>query len=111
MKKIKIFLFVLYISGLLPVGLSAQTVKGKLVDENNQPLSYANVILLSLPDSTYVSGTVSAEDGTFSLAATAPNQMVCISYLGYNTGPVRVVFASVCLRTHRHIGRYTYGLR
>lgn len=81
----KIFLFVLYISGLLPVGLSAQTVKGKLVDENNQPLSYANVILLSLPDSTYVSGTVSAEDGTFSLAATAPNQVVCISYLGYNT--------------------------
>lgn len=81
----KIFLIMLFISGLLPVGLSAQTVRGKLVDENNQPLSYANVVLLSLPDSTYVSGTVSAEDGTFSLVATAPNQVVCISYLGYNT--------------------------
>lgn len=85
MKRNKIFLLVLLIGSLLPIGLSAQTVNGKLVDENNQPLPYANVVLLSLPDSAYVCGTISAEDGTFSLAATAQNQVVCISYLGYNT--------------------------
>lgn len=44
-------------------GLSAQTITGKLTDEQNQPLPYANVVILSLPDSAFVNGTVSAEDG------------------------------------------------
>ena len=43
-------------------GLSAQTVSGKLVDEQNQPLPYANVVLLSLPDSAFVNGTISGEN-------------------------------------------------
>ena len=59
-------------------GLSAQTVSGKLVDEQNQPLPYANVVLLSLPDSAFVNGTISGEDGTFTLDATSQNQIVKI---------------------------------
>ena len=65
--------------------IAAQTVSGKLIDENKQPLPYANVVLLSLPDSTFVTGTVTAEDGTFSLNTTTPNQLVRISSIGYNT--------------------------
>lgn len=42
-------------------GLSAQTVSGKLVDEKNEPMPYANVVLLSLPDSAFVSGTISGD--------------------------------------------------
>ena len=61
MRFIKIFLFAL-IGITLPVTLSAQTISGKLIDENSQPLSYANVVLLSLPDSAFVSGTISGED-------------------------------------------------
>ena len=40
---------------LLMTGFSAQaqTISGKLVDEENRPLAYANVVLLSLPDSTF----------------------------------------------------------
>lgn len=83
--KMKTCLFVLIIGAFLPIELSAQVVSGKLVDENNQPLPYANVVLLSLPDSTYMSGTISAEDGTFSLTAMSSNQVLRISYLGYNT--------------------------
>ena len=63
----------------------AQTVSGKLIDDNKQPLPYANVVLLALPDSTFVTGTVTAEDGTFSLNTTTPNQLVRISSIGYNT--------------------------
>ena len=85
MKKRKVFLIMLIVNSLLPIGLFAQAVKGKVVDENNKPLPYANVVLLSLPDSAFVSGTISAEDGTFSLTSTAPSQIVCFSYLGYNT--------------------------
>ena len=67
------------------IGLSAQTVSGKLVDEKNQPLSYANVVLLSLPDSAFVSGTISGEDGFFTMEATSENQIVKISSIGYKT--------------------------
>ena len=51
------------ISTFLSISISAQTVSGKLIDENSQPLPYANVVLLSLPDSTFVTGTISGEDG------------------------------------------------
>lgn len=75
----------LLIGIILPVGLSAQTITGKLIDENSKPLSYANVVLLSLPDSVFVSGTISGEDGSFTLEATSENQIVQISFLGYKT--------------------------
>ena len=84
MRFIKIFLFAL-IGITLPVTLSAQTISGKLIDENSQPLSYANVVLLSLPDSAFVSGTISGEDGSFTLEATSENQIVKISSIGYKT--------------------------
>uniref|UniRef100_UPI0025966556 carboxypeptidase-like regulatory domain-containing protein n=1 Tax=uncultured Bacteroides sp. TaxID=162156 RepID=UPI0025966556 len=84
MKAIKTFLLT-SLMVFLPVILSAQTVSGKLVDEKNQPLSYANVVLLSLPDSAFVSGTISGEDGSFTLEATSKNQIVRISSIGYNT--------------------------
>ena len=57
MKKMKRFLYLL-IGVVLPVSLSAQIVSGRLMDENSQPLPYANVVLLSLPDSVFVSGTI-----------------------------------------------------
>ena len=84
MKIIKAFLFVFTVS-TLPVYVTAQTLYGKLVDENSQPLPYANVVLLSLPDSALVSGTISSENGSFSLEATSENQIVKISSIGYKT--------------------------
>ena len=76
----------LLLCSLTSIGeIAAQTVSGKLIDENKQPLPYANVVLLALPDSTFVTGTVTAEDGTFSLNTTTPNQLVRISSIGYNT--------------------------
>lgn len=75
----------LLIGIILHVGLSAQTITGKLIDENSKPLSYANVVLLSLPDSVFMSGTISGEDGSFTLEATSENQIVQISFLGYKT--------------------------
>ena len=84
MKLIKVFLLGL-IGIILPVSLSAQTVSGKLIDENSQPLPYANVVLLSLPDSAFVNGTISGEDGSFTLEATSENQIVKISSIGYKT--------------------------
>ena len=53
MKAIKTFLFT-SLMVFLPVILSAQTVSGKLIDEKEKPLPFANVVLLSLPDSAFV---------------------------------------------------------
>lgn len=84
MKTVKVLLFTV-VGFILPDNLSAQSVSGKLVDENSQPLPYANVVLLSLPDSAFVSGTVSGEDGTFIIDAASENRIVKISSIGYKT--------------------------
>ena len=65
-------------------GLSAQTISGRLVDEQNLPMPYANVVLLSLPDSAYVTGVVSREDGSFQLKnPTGEERLLRISSVGY----------------------------
>ena len=84
MRKLKIA-WLLLVSLTASIGLSAQTVSGKLIDENGQPLPYANVVLLSLPDSAFVGGTISGEDGTFTLETTSESQIVKISSIGYKT--------------------------
>ena len=33
-------------------------VGGKIVDENGQPMSFVSVVLLSLPDSTFIQGSL-----------------------------------------------------
>ncbi|WP_308755528.1 TonB-dependent receptor family protein [uncultured Bacteroides sp.] len=80
----KVILSMLACQSIL-AGLSAQTLSGKLVDEKNIPLSYANVVLLALPDSAFVTGTTSGEDGAFSLNAVTENRIVRISSIGYTT--------------------------
>ena len=84
MKTVKVLFFTV-VGFILPENLSAQSVSGKLIDENSQPLPYANVVLLSLPDSAFVSGTVSGEDGTFAIDAASENRIVKISSIGYKT--------------------------
>ena len=70
---------------LATLAMQAQTLTGKLIDEKNHPLPYANIVLLSLPDSAFVTGCVSAEDGTFRLNAACNNRLIRISSIGYAT--------------------------
>ena len=58
---------------------------GKVIDEKSQPLPYANVVLLSLPDSAFVTGTVSDESGAFTLRSGKPNLLLRVSSIGYAT--------------------------
>jgi hypothetical protein len=59
--------------------------KGCIVDEHHQPAEYANIILLSLPDSTILGSGVSNESGYFVIPCTASKVMAKISYIGYKT--------------------------
>lgn len=84
MKTLKVFTGL--VAGLLASHATAQTVSGKLVDETNQPLPYANVVLLSLPDSAFVAGVVTDGDGAFSLESPRQEErLLRITSIGYAT--------------------------
>lgn len=67
-------------------GVRAQTVSGRLVDGEGRPVAFANVVMLTVKDSAYVTGTVSREDGTFALAHnSATDCLLRVSSVGYVT--------------------------
>ena len=69
---------------VLPLNASAQSLKGKVVDENNEPLAYANV-MLQKADSTYLSGTMTDTLGMFILTPDPAASMLHVSFIGYET--------------------------
>ena len=58
---------------------------GTIIDENRQPVPYANVYLLHPSDSTVIGGGVSNEAGVFVIPYEQPAVLVRISYVGYKT--------------------------
>lgn len=61
------------------------TYTGKITDEKNVPLPYANVVALSLPDSAFVAGTTTDLQGNFKLGQVKEGQLIRISSIGYVT--------------------------
>ena len=78
----KIYLAILAIT--LSVAGFAQNITGKVVDEQNQPFQYVN-ILLQTADTTYLAGTITAEDGTFAVSAHPQSKLISFSFVGYKT--------------------------
>ena len=66
-----ILLFGLLLNSIV---IGAQGISGSLVDEKGNPVSFANVVLLSSKDSSFVAGIISDEQGTFSIAQTSGNK-------------------------------------
>lgn len=62
-----------------------QTFSGKVVDEGKEPIAFANAVLLSLPDSTFITGVATDEVGKFVLEAKnqASIYLLKITALGY----------------------------
>ena len=60
-------------------------LKGTVIDENCQPVPYANVYLLHPSDSTVIGGGVSNEAGIFVIPYNQPAVIARISYVGYKT--------------------------
>lgn len=81
MRKLLIFLMLL----LLSVRLSAQQINGKVVDEKGEPLAFVNVVLLSRQDSSLVKGTMTREDGSFTIEPSGSGGIVKFSFIGYQT--------------------------
>ncbi|TPE42403.1 outer membrane beta-barrel protein [Pontibacter mangrovi] len=86
---------------------------GSLQDQGGNALSYASVNLLQLPDSTGVSGTLTAQDGSFSIPPPASGTYTLrVSMVGYgiqHTGSFTVGSGAFCkdfgtltLQAHAH---------
>ena len=58
---------------------------GTIIDEQGQPVAYANIALLSPQDSTLLAGGVSNESGYFAIPYEQPTVLARISYVGYKT--------------------------
>ena len=59
--------------------------KGKVIDENGEPLPYATVAVLSQVDSTVLCGVTTMEDGTFNIITRETDGIMMVSILGYQT--------------------------
>lgn len=73
------------ISVFISFVISAQQqslITGQVSDIEGNPIKYANIVLLSPIDSTYVTGTITNENGKFSLQYTN-NGIIKTSHTGY----------------------------
>lgn len=59
-------------------------ISGVIIDANNKPVSFANIAMLNVSDSSIIAGTTSYENGTFEIANNEPgNYRICVSFIGY----------------------------
>ena len=78
----KTILFLAIILAVLPA--FSRDIKGRILDENNAPLDFVNVVLYC--DSTFVAGGISDSDGLFSIPTDAVCNMTAkVSFVGYET--------------------------
>nr|WP_299382304.1 TonB-dependent receptor [Allomuricauda sp.] len=77
---------------LLAQALQGQnTIKGTVQDDSENPLAYANVLLLKASDSTLIKGTITSEEGQFILEdIPTGNYKVTASMIGFGSQTTEV---------------------
>ncbi|WP_036382564.1 outer membrane beta-barrel family protein [Muricauda sp. MAR_2010_75] len=83
MKKAKAQLFLFLLFGMGMTFVHGQ-IQGKIMDSNGEPVPFANVVLYQTVDTTLVTGTITNDEGNFSLLPEKEGDfLVRISNLGY----------------------------
>ena len=81
------------------VAKAQQTIRGWITDEQRSPIEYANVIALSVCDSSLVTGAVTDKAGAFQLSVSADVQVFLrISGVGYERRNVSLPLAADTLQ-------------
>ena len=77
----------LAVAWMMVVAASAKTqdYSGKVIDQKGEPVAFVNVVLLSLPDSAFVQGAVSDEQGAFHIVTNVSDGLLKLSCVGYET--------------------------
>nr|MCR5131962.1 carboxypeptidase-like regulatory domain-containing protein [Prevotella sp.] len=87
MKKLIIRLAVLSAVILLSVTTHAKAhdLDGKVINEKGEPIAFVNVVLLSQPDSVFVQGAVTDEQGHFNIVTNKNEGILKLTCIGYET--------------------------
>lgn len=81
------------------VAKAQQTIRGWITDEQRSPIEYANVIALSVCDSSLVTGAVTDKAGAFQLSVSADTQVFLrVSGVGYERRNVSLPLAADTLQ-------------
>ena len=92
MKRNVLILVMSLLSMVSQVANAQCVVKGKVVEQGTgTPLAYTNVVVYALPDTTFVKGTTSGDDGSFEISDVPEEALVRMSMLGYTSKERRVV--------------------
>ncbi|MFR9523757.1 MAG: outer membrane beta-barrel protein [Rikenellaceae bacterium] len=82
----KVLLFILAIVLTFPIAAQERNINGVVLDPSSEPIGYVNVILYNLPDTTYVTGVITNDQGRFELpAAPSADAIIEVSFVGYQT--------------------------
>ena len=65
--------------------LKTQDWGGRIIDEKGEPMPFVNVVLLSLPDSAFVQGGMTDEQGMFKIVTDVNNGLFKVTSVGYQT--------------------------
>lgn len=100
MKKVSIFtiaLLVSLIAAAQEISLKTVTLSGTLKENaSKRGIPYANVSLMASKDGAFVTGTVTNEEGHFTLAGIKPgNYVLVLSFMGYKTKQQAVFVGSL----------------
>ena len=62
-----------------------QDISGKVIDVQGAPMAFVNVVLLSMPDSAFVQGAMTDEQGIFKIVTNINDGLLKVSCIGYET--------------------------
>lgn len=65
-------------------------ITGRVIDEQLQPMSFVNVVLVNRSDSAFIMGFVTKDDGTFILQTDNQNGLLKVTSVGYQTQYLQV---------------------
>ena len=85
--------FIISLISLILISISfesfGQTITGKVLDEYDAPLAYANVIMQKA-DSTFLAGTITDTSGVFVLEADPEAVRIQVSFISYHTQYIEI---------------------
>ena len=65
------------------LGAEAQNISGRLADEDNNPVAFANIVLKQAQNDSLVAGLTSDENGNFAVEVKEGKYVLIVSAIGY----------------------------